>query len=342
MRYVADRMFTPLPDQTHSWGLNSTRVADVLRFRRDLPRGLTTTAHLHALLRSPTAVEREVAELALAGAVRKVVVLRRGVGAGAGAAGGVVELLVESGVLEGMVAGSGALDEATRVGFAAWLRANPSSSRVSAVEVDRGGDGGGGSRLGPEQVDQLVRAGFLTTYHDMDIGNVSSGFARPEDKGTMLSLATVSRAAAGSSAAVGGEGVIHSSGGSGGARSGGSRSRPGAGGGDMSLAVPGQGAYLKLVTTALSHITGILGKSPYREMPESLLRERWDGGVAADSKQHQGKKGRREFAGVLPGRTKKWKDFYGLTFDWTLHEAVGSGLVELFETGSIGRAVRLL
>lgn len=340
MRFASDRMFTPLPEQPSSWGLNSIRVADVLNFRRALP-GLTTAAHLQALLRSPTAVERETAELVRAGTLRKIVILRRGAGSRAG--GGVVELLVESARLEDSVVTSSALDEGAKEAFAAWLRANPSSLKVSSGEIDLGGgEDGRGPPLTAEQVDQLVRAGFLTTYHDMDIGNVSSGFARPEDRGTMLSLDTVSRAAAGSFAAVGGEGVIHSSGGSGGARSGGSRSRSGAAGGDLSLAVPGQGAYLKLVTAALSHVTGILGKSPYKEMPEGLLRERWDGGVATDSKQHAGKKGRREFSGVLPGRTKKWREFYGLSFDWILHEAVGNGLVELFETASIGRAVRLL
>ena len=54
------------------------------------------------------------------------------------------------------------------------------------------------------------------------------------------------------------------------------------------------------------------------------------------------KKARREFVGVLPGRTKKWKQFYGMRFEWALEECVGSGLVELFETGSVGRAVRLV
>lgn len=343
MRYASEHMFTPLPEQPSSWGLNSTRVADVLNFRRSLPR-LTTMQHLHGLLRSPTAVERETAGLVRAGALRKAVILRRGGGSGHRAAGGVVECIVEGGELVGMVQGSRSLGEATKETFVRWLKANPAKLKVSAGDVGTEAGGDGGLALQPEQVDQLVRGGFLTTYHDFDIGNVSSGFARPEDIGTMLSLQSVSRAAAGSPGAVGGEGAIHSSGGSGGARAGGSRSRPGGGaGGDLSLAVPGQGAYLKLMSAALSHLTaGILDKSTYKEMPEALLRERWDGGVANDSRQHAGKKGRREFAGVLPGRTRKWREFYGLAFDWVLHEAVGAGLVEIFETGSVGRAVRLL
>ncbi|KAJ2984426.1 hypothetical protein NUW58_g6065 [Xylaria curta] len=52
------------------------------------------------------------------------------------------------------------------------------------------------------------------------------------------------------------------------------------------------------------------------------------------------KRARGEFAGVLPGQTRKWRQFYGLTFDWVLQEAVGAGLVEIFETRSVGRGVR--
>jgi hypothetical protein len=214
--------------------------------------------------------------------------------------------------------------------FLQWLKDNPAKMKVSA------GDGG----LEPAQIDQLVRGGFSATSHGFDAGSVTSVFARPEDRGTSISLETVSRAAAGSVDAVGGEGAVHASGGSGGGRAGGRGFQPG--GAEISLAVPGQGAYLKLVSAALSQLTGILGKSVFKEMPENLLRERWDGGVANGSKQHAGKRERREFVGALPGRTKKWKDFYGMAFDWVLHEAVGAGLVEVFVTGSVGRGIRLL
>lgn len=340
MRFSNSHMFTPLPEQPSSYGLNSTRVADVLNFRRQLPH-LTTTMHLHALLRSPTAVERETAELVRAGTLRKIIILRRGAGNKAG--GGVVEFLIEGQDLETRVNESGMAKE-TKQAFINWLKANTAKIKVSSSDIQRGGSEGGG-RLQANHVDQLVRAGFLTTFHDFDIGHVSSNFARPEDIGTMLSLQSISRAAAGSFAAVGGSDALHSSGGSGGARSGGAEARLlGPGSGDLSLAVPGQGAYLKLLTAALTHLTvNLLGKTKYKEMPEGLLRERWDGGVANESsKQHAGKKSRREFAGVLPGRTRKWKEFSGLAFEWILHEAVGAGLVEVFETGSVGRAVRLL
>lgn len=379
MRYARARMFTPLPDPPSRLGLSSTRIAEVLNYRRNLPP-LVTTAHLHALLRSPTAVERETAELVRAGAVRKVVVWRRGLGmdggggggkrgrggGAGGAGGGVVEFLVEGLELEGLVRASGALNEGTREAFLVWLRRNPANLKVSSAgDVDKGG---GEGKLRPEHVDQLIRAGFLTTYHNFDIGNVSSGFARPEDRGTMLSLESVSRAAAGSVEAVGGQGALHSSGGSGGARTGPatgcatagggggsaaaqqqqSRRASGGGagagaGGDFSLAVPGQGTYLKLLSAAVSHLTSLLAKATYREMPETLLRERWDGGVASErSAQHARQRERRAFTGVLAARTKKWKHFHGLAFENALHEAVGAGFVEVFETGSVGRGIRLL
>ncbi|KAJ0121112.1 hypothetical protein J7T55_008274 [Diaporthe amygdali] len=325
MRYSREHMFTPMPDQPSSLGLSSSRVAEVLNARRALPP-VTTVAHLQALLRSPTAVDREAAELVRAGAVRKVVVLRRG------RDGGVGEYLVASADLERLVESSGVLDEEAKGAFCRWLRDNPAKLKACA------GDGG----LEPGHVDQLVRAGFLTTSHDRDVGSVTSLFARPEDRGTNISLAAVSRAAAGSMEAVGGSGAVHASGGSG-ARSGGSSTYQGSPGVDLSLAVPGQGPYLKLVSAALSQLTAILTKSAYREMPETLLRERWDGGVAKqESKQHACKRERREFAGVLPAKTRKWRDFHGMAFDWILHEAVGAGLVEVFETGSVGRGVRLL
>ena len=82
-------------------------------------------------------------------------------------------------------------------------------------------------------------------------------------------------------------------------------------------------------------------KSKFREIPVYLLREKWDGGTSADDPAARAKKCRGEFTGVLPSRTRKWKQFYGLSFDWTLAECLGAGLVEIFESGSVGQAVRI-
>lgn len=90
----------------------------------------------------------------------------------------------------------------------------------------------------------------------------------------------------------------------------------------------------------MQHLVALLAKSRFREAPESVLRDRWDGGIAKDDARYTAKRSRGEFVGILPGQTRKWQQFKGLAFDWVLREAVGSGLVEVFETNSVGHAVR--
>lgn len=74
MKYICSHMFDALPEKT---GMNSIRIAEVLNFRKSLPP-IVTTAHIHAFLKSPTDIEREIAELAAAGVVRKIIVPGRG------------------------------------------------------------------------------------------------------------------------------------------------------------------------------------------------------------------------------------------------------------------------
>ena len=97
----------------------------------------------------------------------------------------------------------------------------------------------------------------------------------------------------------------------------------------------------QLLSAARSYLVSLAIKSKFREIPVYLLRERWDGGVSGDDPAAKAKKYRGEFTGILPSRTRKWKEFYGLSFDWTLAECLGAGLVEVFETGSVGQAVRI-
>ena len=200
----------------------------------------------------------------------------------------------------------------------------------------------------------LMSAGFLTSSsQSMNSANI---YAKPNASisGTMTSLASISKAASGSMAAVGGQGAIHQAGGSGkgiGLRRSSSQLEPEPqkeasrvlpSTGEFQLALPGTGPYLWLLTAARSHLVSLLGKSKYKEIPVDLLRERWDGGVAADDATSGARKSRGEFSGTLPGRTRKWKQFFGLGFDWVLAECLGAGLVEVFETGSVGRGVRVV
>ncbi|CZT47379.1 hypothetical protein WAI453_012319 [Rhynchosporium graminicola] len=307
--YVRGRMWNPIPEQRA--GMNSTRVAEVLNFRASLPP-IVTVSHIQALLNSPTSVEREIAELTRGGTIRKVVV---------GGRGSMGEALIMVRDLDEMIAKSGA-EESVRSKFVKLLHEFPTAMKVSR------------SQLSVEEAKSLMMTGFLTTATP---GWTSSDvYSRPGDgmRGTMTSLNSISKAASGSLAAVGGENAVHSAGGTGGGVK-------GPGFGDYSIAVPATGPYLKLVADARAHLLSLLSKSKYRETAESLLRQRWDGGIAADNAANTARNNRGEF-GVLPGRTRKWKQFHGMSFEWTLGECVGAGVVEVFDTRSIGRGIRAL
>ena len=108
------------------------------------------------------------------------------------------------------------------------------------------------------------------------------------------------------------------------------------------LSLPNTGPYLRLLGAGRSHLLSLLDKSRFREAPLYLLRDRWDGEVETGKSFDVAKRMRGEYAGVLPGKTKKWKELYGMSFRWVLEEAVGAGLVEIFDTGSVGPGVRCL
>lgn len=72
-------MFSDMPEKA---GMNSTRIAEVLNFRKKLPP-FVTIAHVDALCNSSTKTEREIAELSKAGILRRVTIPHRGAGAAA-------------------------------------------------------------------------------------------------------------------------------------------------------------------------------------------------------------------------------------------------------------------
>jgi hypothetical protein len=108
------------------------------------------------------------------------------------------------------------------------------------------------------------------------------------------------------------------------------------------LSLPNTGTYLRLLGSGRAHLLALLRRSPCNEAPLQLLKDRWDGAVETDKGFHLAKRARGEFAGILPGRTRKWKELYGMRFRWVLEEALGAGLVEIFETGSVGPGIRCL
>jgi len=284
-----------------------------LNFRSSMPP-IVTLSHVQALLNSPTAVEREIAELIKGGAIRKVVV---------GGRGSLGEALILVRDLVNLIEKS-PMEQDVKEKFIAFLNENPTALKLPK------------SQLSEDEAKTLMHTGFLTS--STSSWTTTDVFSTPGDgsRGTMTSLNSISKAASGSLAAVGGEGAIHAAGGSGG----GAKSLPGTG--DYSLALPATGPFLKLLSSARAHLLSLLSKSKFREAPESLLRQRWDGGIEADDAASAARQVRGEFAGVLPGRTRRWKQFYGITFEWILEECVGAGLLEVFDTGSIGRGVRAL
>ncbi|KAI1142694.1 serine-threonine protein kinase 19-domain-containing protein [Hypoxylon sp. FL0543] len=319
--YIRNHMFSPMPEQAA--GMNSTKTVEILNYRKRLPP-VVTISHIQTLLSSPSAVEREIAELARTGFIRKVVVPGRG---------NIGETVVLAADFEQMIEDSTSLDGETKNSLITFLKANPGAQALKP------------NALRASEIDQLFRAGFLTTHHTGSIhygdsSHTMSLYSRPEDKVTLTSIDSISRQPTGSLGAVGGEGVVHKSGGSGAGSLG--MSWLDAGATELKLAVPGNGTFLKLLSSALDHLVSLLGKSRFREAPETVLRDRWDGGIAKQEARYAAKRSRGEFAGILPGQTRKWRQFYGLSFDWVLQEAVGSGLVEVFETRSVGCGIRAL
>jgi hypothetical protein len=321
MRYVRLRMFTSVPTS----GFNSTRTTELLNYRTSMPP-IVTIGHLHAILRSPAKVERELAELQSQGTIRKMRVERRG---------GQGEAVIESSELESMLSKAG-ISSATRANFTRFLTDHPSAQTLEP------------GALTDTEADELVRTGFLTS--SMQYAPGSTLHVRPEERTTLTSIEHVSRHASGSVSAVGGRNAIHLAGGGSGSLSlrhqnssfsnNSSPSAPGTPGAGVTstpprlphaqssssdamlkLAIPGHGRYLKLASAAIDWLREALGRTKWGECPESWLKERFEGG------------------GLYGPR---WKEFSGLEWDWVIGEAVGLGVVELFETGSVGKGVRAL
>ncbi|KAI9717331.1 MAG: hypothetical protein M1812_004858 [Candelaria pacifica] len=328
MRHVLRSMFDEVPERG---GMNSVRIAEVLNFRKSLPP-IVQAVHVHALTGSPTSTEREIATLVKTRSIRKLVVPGRGTG---GSAVGDGLVLVDD--WNQVVRGEPGLDEDAKEKFIEILNQHPTAITLPQSEfitVDAA---------------KLMHAGFLTS--STQLWRSTDQFSRPSEasSGSLGSLSSLaSRAASGTLDAVGGEDAIHGAGGGGGGMRNNNR-KPKAGeqrllinkGEEYHLSLPSTGPYLRLLTSARTHLLTLLSKSKYQEAPIDLLRERWDGGIAGSDPASRRKKARGEFAGVLPGRTRKWKQFYGLRFEWVLEECLGAGLIEVFETGSVGRGVRV-
>jgi len=194
------------------------------------------------------------------------------------------------------------------------------------------------SSFSPNDLKALLRAGFLTanTSHS----SISDAFLQPHSTsiGTLASVAEAGqRHASGSDFAAGLRAIDHTHGGNSIATrlNGNTHTNklP------YNLALPSTGPFLKLLTTARVQLLSLLTKSgPYKSLPLDRLRDKWDGGAGDPDKASEDV----VFKGISPGKTRKWKEFYGLRFEWALAEAIGAGVVECFLTGSVGIGVRVV
>ncbi|GIZ49669.1 hypothetical protein CKM354_001269700 [Cercospora kikuchii] len=324
IRHALNNAFEDIPERAA--GMNSQQIADTLQARARMPP-IVSIAHLHALSTSTTATERELARLVAEGKVRKVTIPGRGKG---GTAVGEGVVLVEDWV-ERILREDVVLSKELKEQYVSLMREHPASQTVPVINVDQA------------DIKSLVQAGFLTNPAALSstVGNV---FARPTG-GPAGSIATAGHTAVtGTFAAVGGSGAIHDSGGGGSTlatqhnRTHNNKVQP-----TMTFSLPGTGSYLKMLTEGRQHLLFLLKQlSPkFREATKDLLEEKWNGNVLGDEVS-KAKRMRGEWSGVLPGQTRRWKQFHGLEFEWILAECLGSGLVELFDTGSVGMGVRAI
>ncbi|KAL9060339.1 MAG: hypothetical protein Q9162_000743 [Coniocarpon cinnabarinum] len=311
LRHILDNMFDVIPERS---GMNSTQIAETLNLRQRLPP-LVTTTHVHALSKAPTTTERQIAQLVREGVVRKISVPGRGLGSTA-----IGELLV--------------LTERWRqlVHSNSHLSQNVKDKYIGAISDDTTATSIRGSTFTQSELIELVQAGFLTAGVTSRVAPVEAKVSSTGPNSSPALALAGSRAPTGSVAAVGGVGAVHNAGG------GGITSRPGSTNDQrLNFSLPSVGLYLRLLAASREHLISLLSRSQPHEAPVDLLRERWNGGVAATSKAKHEKGLTKP---VLPCRTRKWRQFYGVKFQWVLEECFGTGAIELFETGAVGLGAR--
>lgn len=312
IEHATQSMFCAIPQRA---GMQSTRIAQLLNFQKSLPP-VVSPAHVHALISSPSKAEREIAALLAAGKIRKIKLTGRG-----SDISGLSEVIFSMRSFEDSLTNSG-LPTALVEDFLELLRKAPRATSVSA------------NLLHSEQITALAKAGYL----------VSSSLSRENvslSGSSLVAMPSISRAASGSIAAVGGEAAFEQLGGVGSARR---SSAPATSqtGHDMYLSLPNVGTYVRLLKGGRTHLLELLEKSQQHEAPLYLLKERWDGAVDSENRSSIAKRIRGEFSGIMPAKTKKWKHLSGMNFDWVLEECLGAGIVETFETHSVGPGVRVL
>jgi serine-threonine protein kinase 19 len=319
MSYFQAVMFSEIPNRAP--GMNSSRIAEILNYRLQIPP-IVPLGHIYALKSTPTSTEREIVAQIQAGLLKKVTIPGRGLGSGA-----IGEGLVLVSEWEKLVQNLPDLSEELKRKYICYLGREP----ALPFTVD--------------EVRALSRAGLLTASSST-APTLSDTFLTPINlsQGTLAYVASAgSRHASGTAAAVATSSTEHLRGNTSNSTPHESPSQPHQQQITQilssNLSLPNTGPYLRLVRAARTHLLNLLSKAgPHKSMPLARLRERWDGGSDEDVIANVEK----PVKGVLPGRTKKWRELYGLRFEWALAESVGAGVLECFRTGSVGTGVRVI
>ncbi|KAL9576257.1 MAG: hypothetical protein Q9203_007777, partial [Teloschistes exilis] len=230
VEYATSHIFDPLPERG---GFNGVRIAEILNFRQSLPK-LVTVAHVHALSKSPTATEKEISDLIKANILRKISIPGRGTG---GSTIGEALILLKD--LEEMLQRAEAISDALKQKFMTYLRTHPCTSPISPISFSL------------SDLHSLKRAGFLTLASQSFTSTPHSSTIPPTPS---TSIPTISRAASGSLAAVGGSGAVIEAGGSLSLRRESSSDASAASTTDLQLSLPNTGPYLRLLSTARTHL----------------------------------------------------------------------------------------
>ncbi|KAF3915987.1 hypothetical protein AA313_de0208860 [Arthrobotrys entomopaga] len=339
--YILTHQFTPLPETLTGLGLSRDIIADILNFRRSLPP-VVPIPHLHSLLPSPTGTERAIAALITDGTLRKVQI-RTGNAT-------YLEGVIQTDEFLKSIAQSSGIDSDTKDALLSLLAADPTLATITSDMTSK-------NSLPKDTIMSLLSAGFLvinqSSYSSssdstsggvvgatVDITTLTRTTAMktlttlPEKDhshiSTLASLASVS-----SSSRNGNIGSYNNNSSSSSNRNSVNLMRKGDAI-EYTITPPHLGLLTHLYTSSKSHMLDILRHLPHREATVGYLREKWDGGVS----KNKNKTRKRGAEVKFEGRTRKWKEFRGLTVDWVIGGLMGSGVTEGFDT-AVGKGVRL-
>ncbi|KAK6340816.1 hypothetical protein TWF696_009134 [Orbilia brochopaga] len=319
--FVLARRFTPLPETLVGLGLSRDALADILSFRRALPP-VVPLSHLHALLPSRTDTERAIAALTADGTLRRVQL--RG---GTSTASTMDAVMLTDDFLKAVARSS--LDDETKEAFLALLAVNPSLATLTPDMLSR------------DAIMALLAAGFITinsSVGDDSIAAVDITALTPTTAmsavvplpsrdhthiSTLSSLASISHShslpSRTSQVSSGSKAISYS------------------------ITPPNLGLLTHLHASTKSHLLDVLRRCSHREATMSYLCEKWDGGVSKNKHRRGGSSSSSsKKESKFEGRTRKWREFRGVTVEWVVAGLVGAGILEEFHAVGIGRGVRVV